>query len=240
MGLIIDIVLPIIMAVIIISAYKAGFVKAGMGLIRSLVSFLAAYAFAPTLGKWISDKFLLKRISSGIAGTVRSLSETPDGTYNLDGMVNKMDSALKSILRNYKVDGKELSDVCEGVVNGTETHVEKVSEFIASGISEKISYCIAFILLFITTFVLLVVLTVVVDKLFALPVLKSVNKVFGLIFGIAQALAFAVICCTVAVALFKFLGSIDSELFGDAAIERSLILRLFTTIFPSGSLFGLV
>ena len=240
MGIIIDIAITIIMAVIIITAYRAGFVKAGMGLVKSLVSFFAAYAFAPTLGKWISDEFLLKRISSGIAGTVRSLSETPDGRYDLDGMADRMDSALKSILSKYSVDGKDLGDVCDGVVNGTESHVEKVADFIASGISDKLSYCIAFIGLFIVTFVLLTVLTVVVDKIFTLPVLKSVNKVFGLLLGIAQALAFAFVFCTVAVCLLKFLGSIDNELFGNAAVERSVILRLYTAIFAGESLFGLI
>ena len=240
MGIIIDIAIPIIMAVIVITAYRAGFVKAGMGFVKSLVSFFSAYAFAPTVGRWISDEFLLKRISSGISGTVRSLSETSDGRYDLDGMVSRMDSALKSILGNYKVDGKKLSDLCEGVKSGTEAHVEKVSDFIASGVSERISYCIAFIGLFILTFVLLTVLTFVVDKIFRLPVLKSINKVFGLLFGIAQALAFAFVFCTAAVSLLLLLGSVDSELFGSAAIERSLLLRLFTKLFPNCNLFGLI
>ena len=239
MGIFIDIALPVVMAFIIFSAYKAGFVKAVMGLIRSLVAFFAAYSFSPTLGEWISEKFLLKKISSGISGTIMSLSETQDGYFNLQGMVNNMDSALKSIIKNYNVDGNKLSKMCEGMTCGTEEHVRKVADFIAEPISQRISYCIAFITLFITVFVLLIVLTIIVDKIFRLPVLKTVNRIFGLLLGIAQALAVAFVFCTAVVSLLFWLGSIDSEMFGLAAIEKSFILRLFIKIFPSGSLFGL-
>lgn len=240
MGIALDITIVAVMAILVFSAYRAGFVKAVMGLVKSVAAFIAAYAFSPTLGDMICERFMLRRISDGIAGTLRSLSETAEGHYNLSKMTESMDSALQSIIKNYNVEQSRLTEVCRDMIEGTDAHVERVADFIAGPVADRISYSIAFGVIFIAAFVLLSILTAVVDGIFHLPVLNSVNKTFGLLLGIAQALVFLFVCCTVGVTLIVSLGSVDNSMFGVSAVENSLILSTFAKIFPTVDLFGLV
>lgn len=240
MGIVLDGVIVLVMAILVITAYKAGFVKAVMGLVKSVAAFIASYAFAPTLGEWISEKFLIDRLSDGIAETIRSLSETAEGKYNLSGMTENMDSALRSIVNNYGVEQGKLVEVCRDIIEGTDAHVDKVADFIAGPIADRIAYSIAFGVIFLAVFIILSILTSVVDGIFRLPVLNSINKTFGLLLGIAQATVFLFVCCTVGVTLIVALGSVDSAMFGMSAVENSFILSTFSKIFPKLDLFGLL
>jgi len=240
MGIVLDIIIVVVMAILVITAYKAGFVKAIMGLVKSVAAFVASYAFAPTLGEWISEKFLIHRLSDGIAETIRSLSETAEGKYDLSAMTENMDSALQSIVTNYGVEKGKLAEVCRDIVEGTDAHVEKVADFIAGPVADRIAYSAAFGVIFIAVFIALSILTSLVDGIFRLPVLNSINKTFGLLLGVAQAAVFLFVCCTVGVTLIVALGSVDSAMFGTSAVENSLILSTFLKLFPNLDLFGLL
>ena len=58
-GIAVDAVILIICVFIIIRGVRAGFIKSVMGLLKGIVSFIAAYAFTPYLGAFIKEKFIL-------------------------------------------------------------------------------------------------------------------------------------------------------------------------------------
>ena len=244
LGIAVDLIIVAVGVITVMLAYRAGLVKSVMGLIRGIASFIAAYAFTPTLGKIIYDGFMLKSISSGLNTTIRSLSENGNGSYDLaemyNTMISKNDGTLADIVENYRVDTAALAKQCEGITEGTGAAVDKVCDFIAAPIADSISNAIAFIGIFIGVFVVLTLLTKLVDMVFRLPVLYDVNKVFGVIFGLIEATVLMVFISNAGAALLIALGSVDSSLFGLHVVENTVIMKNVMRIFPSVDLFGLI
>ena len=244
MGIAVDLIIVAVAFITVMLAYRAGLVKSVMGLVRGIASFIAAYAFTPTLSKIIYDRFMLKSISSGLRAPLRSLSENGDGSYNLAEMYNTMiresDGTLADIVENYKVDVTALERQCEGITDATEKTVDKVCDFIASPIANSISSAISYILIFVGVFVALTILTRIVDLVFRLPVLYDVNKIFGVIFGLVEATVLVLIISNAGAALLIALGSVDGELFGAHVVESTVIMKNVMRIFPSVNLFGLI
>lgn len=244
MGIVVDIIIVAVGVLTVVMAYRAGLVKAVMGMLRGVVSFVAAYAFTPILGEMIYDGFMLKSISSGLETTIASLAENSDGSYDLAKMYETMatenDGTLADIARNYNVDMAALEEKCAGVTAGGKDAVSSVSDFIAGPIADSISSVMAFVLIFIGVFVVLTLLTKVVDGIFRLPVLYDVNKIFGVIFGLLEATLLVVFLCNAGAALLIALGSIDGNLFGADVVESTVIMKNIMKIFPSADLFGLI
>lgn len=235
-SLVLDAVIIIICAFIIIRALKNGLIKSAMGMIKGILSFIAAYAFTPVLGDIIYKNFALEKISEGIRKTIESLSATESGTFNLAKMVEDMPSALKQIIDRYGASQGELEKMCGGITDGGEKVVSDVADYIAQPVADMISSAVAFIIIFIGVFIALTLIAIVLDAVFHLPLLNSANKLLGLVFGVAEALIVAVFLSSVLAALFTALGSVDSSLFGEHVAENSYVVKFFSSV----DLFGLI
>ncbi len=236
MSIAIDIIIAVVCVTAAIKAYKAGLVKSVMRLVKGIASFIAAYAFSPTFGDWICDNIVLGRVSDGIRKTIESLSRTESGSFNLSKMFGEMPDSLLQIIERYKVDKGALGGMCENVTDASAEAVDKLSVYIAEPISHSLSNAAAFVLIFIGAFLALSIATYIVDAVFHLPVLNGVNKFLGLVFGVAEALLFAVLLSSAAAAIVTALGSYDSNLFGEHVVNNSIIMKLFSSV----DLFGLI
>ncbi len=230
MGIVIDIIILVICGFVIFNAWKNGLIKSVMGLVTGIVSFIAAYSFAPVFGDFIYEKYALKMISDGIAKTLESLSRTAAGTFDLSSMVEEMPDSLVQIINRYAVDSGKLSEMCGNITEGTSDTVASVAEYISAPIADTLSAAVAFIVIFIGVFVVLSLLTFIVDLIFHLPVLNGTNKSLGLVFGVIEALIIAFLISNVAAAVITSLGSIDSSVFGSHVVEGSYVMRFFSMI----------
>lgn len=234
-SIIADLLIAAVIVFTVVKASKKGLIKSVTGLIKGAVSFIAAYAFTPLLGGLIYDKFMLARVSGGIEKTLLSLSGDGSGTYDLAGMFETMDSSLKQIIDRYGADTAEVAELCKSSA-ANESAVEKLADFIANPVADMLSSALAFIGIFVVVFLALTLLAIILDAIFHLPVLKGANKFLGFVFGIAEALILAVFIGSVAAALIRGLGSVNSELFGDKVVDKSFLMKFFSTV----DLFGLV
>ncbi|MBQ6261970.1 MAG: CvpA family protein [Clostridia bacterium] len=231
-GIAVDAFILIICAVIVIRSVRIGFIKSVMGLLKGVVSFIAAYAFTPILGGFIKDKFILPSLSGNIADTIRSVVRDADGVSGVSQIISGANDAVSnvgSILERYGVTAKEVSDAASAAPT-KEAAVKTAADTIADPVAGTISNCIAFILIFVVVFLALVILTHVLDSIFHLPVLKTANKVFGLIFGILEALIFAYVLSNVAGFALVALESVDPNVFGQKVIDGSFVMRFFIKI----------
>ncbi len=236
MGYVIDFIIVVVAVTAIMNAWKKGFIMSVSKLVTGIVSFIAAYAFTPAAAEYIYDKFALKTLSGGIAKTIGSLSRTDAGKFDLSAMFSDMPDALKQIIERYSVDQGKLGKMCAGVTAGSEETVNKLSEYIAAPIAETISSAVAFIGLFLIALVVMNLAVFLIDTIFKLPVLNSTNKMLGLLFGVGEALIFAVIISSVSAAVLTALGSVDPVTFGAHVVERSYIMKTLSSI----DLFGLL
>ena len=236
MHFVFDAIITALCIFIIVLSCKKGFIKSLTGLIKGVVSFIAAYAFTPMLASYVDEHFMLKRISSGIEKTISSLSGNGNGTFDLAGMFDKMDSSLKQIIDRYGADEDVISGMCRGNAAADGDTVSKLAKYIASPVSDTLSKALSFIAIFIAVFVALSLIAFLLNAVFKLPVLRSANKFLGLVFGVLEAFVLAVCLSNVLASLSVGLGSINSSLFGREVVENSVVMKFFSTV----DLFGLI
>lgn len=222
-SLLIDGILICICILIIFTSVRRGFVKTILSLAASVASVLLAAVLTPPVSGFFYDKFILASIKSGISDTVLSLSNlgTPEGIAK---MLEDIPEPLKVIFTRYNVSDTTLAQMQESANSGTAT-VDSICEAIASPIAVTISNVIAFVLCFIVILVVLKLVISVVDNFFRLPVLKSANKGAGLVLGIVLAFIAVFVYSEITVQLFDALGSLSPTMFGDNAIEGTIIVK---------------
>ena len=228
MSLAIDAIILIVGVVIILVAAKKGLIRAIMGLVSSAVSLVVAYAYTPVLAEYIGNEFLLDRITGNINETLKGWAlDTSSDLYNLDRLISTPNSDFTGILDRYGVGLDKIADRLRGLVGVTETEVKSVAEEIASPTSNMLASVLAFLAIFAASFILLTLITHILDAIFKLPVLSGINKLLGVLFGVAEAVFVAYILSIALSVLVGALGAISPDLFGEDVVERSIICKFF-------------
>lgn len=223
-----DIILILIAGFTLYSGWAKGFIKSAMGLVKGIAAAVAAYAYTPLLSKFLYDNWILKPLTNGIFETLRSLAlDTTTDLYNLDRLAVDLPQPLVSILERYNISIPDFSSGMAGLSGVTEDIVFDCAASIAEPTASLLSSALAFIVLFIGVFLVLSLVTALLDLIFRLPVLSSANKLFGLLFGAAEALLLVSVMSILLSALVSALGAVDPNLFGESVIEHTVICKFF-------------
>lgn len=236
MSLAIDAIILLGVIIIIWKAAVRGFFRSVMSLAGGIASFCAAYAYSPVLAEYLKEKFILGGITDSIDGTLQSIARdvNTSGGFNLDKLTVKPPVALTDILDRYNIDTNSFVSKFKGLTSCDADVVRGFAEDIATPTANIISSVVAFILLFVGVWLILSLVTWLLDLIFKLPVLKTANKIFGIIFGVVEGALFAVLAAGVLSTLVTALGSIDPNLFGAAAVEQSIICKFINEHNPIG------
>ena len=86
----------------IITGARQGFIRAAIGLVKGIVSLLAAWAYTPVVRETIKDNYIIGQIADGISETLRSLAlNLETQTYDLSKVAADLPEAYTAIL-NFK------------------------------------------------------------------------------------------------------------------------------------------
>ena len=226
MSLAIDAVILFAAILIIWSGACKGFIRSVMGLLSTAASLIAAYAYTPALADYINKNYIIDNITKGISETHKSLAfDVNTGIYNLERLAVDLDSSFTDILERYGIEVETFAGKLVGLTSCSEELIYSYAEEIASPASSTIASAISFIIIFIAVFLVLSLVTALLDLIFKLPVLKTANMFFGFVFGAVQACVFVSALALLISVLVTALGSIDPDLFGAEAIDKSIICK---------------
>lgn len=244
MSLIFDLLIIIVAVLSVILGIKRGFIKSVSLLLSVAVSIVAVFAFAPSAAKLISANFISDELSDSFTNTVGAY--LPDDiltseqakewiTDNIDSNEN-----LKAALSNIGITGDDIIsgiDSADSVIGDTQATVDGAIEnydgegFIgelAAEIAEckanTLSTAIAGIVIFILAMIIMSIVMKLLNKIVKLPILNSINKLLGLVFGIVCAAALTLVLSNLAITFMEPLSAYNNELFNDSVIEGSFIL----------------
>lgn len=237
-----DIILIGIALFTVYHGWSKGFIKSIMGLIKGIAAAVAAYAYTPMLRTFFYEKWILKPLTDGIFETLRSLAQdtATDGLYNLDRLAVDLPAPLVSILERYNVSIPDFSSGIAGLEQVTEDVVYNCAVAIAEPTASLLSSALAFILIFIGVFLVLSIITSLLDLIFRLPVLSTANKLFGCIFGAAEAILIVSVMSILLSSLVTALGSIEPALFGADVIDHSVICKFFVNNNPIKQIYNVL
>ncbi len=228
MALALDALILLVGIIIILTAARKGLIRAIMGLVSSVASFIVAYAYTPLLAEYIREHYVLERITGNISETLKGWAfDTSSDLYNLDRLLGSQNNDFSGVLNRYGVTLEQIADRLRGLVGVSETEVNTVAEEIASPTSTILSTVIAFLLLFVAAFLVLGVVTWILDSIFKLPVLSGINKLLGILFGLFESVFVMCIISVGLSVLVSALGAISPDLFGADVIENSIICKFF-------------
>ncbi len=236
MSLAIDAVILLGAVLIIWNGARRGLIRSVMSLAGGIASFIAAYAYSPILAAYIKEKFLVESLTDNIDSTLRSIAlDTNTDMYNLDRLAVDLPKPFTDILERYGFDSS-FAERLRGLTDCEADVVRGFAEDIATPTADVIASVLAFIGIFVAAFIVLSLLTWFLDLVFKLPVLKSANTFFGFVFGVAEGALFAFASATLLSVLVTALGSVEPSLFGEAAVNETIICKWLLAHNPLGAL----
>lgn len=236
MGIVLDIVLVAIIAVSVIYGAKCGFFKSLMSLLSGVAALFLAYTFTPPLSNYIKDTFVVDNIAKSLSGTFLSVAKAGESSageaiYDLQRLLEN--SQFSEAAQRAGMSAEELLEMNS---ENTAAAVESLAYQIAEPLSKAVSEIVSFIIIFVVAFVLLKLFTVVVGIFFKLPVLRTLDRSLGIIFGAVGALFFVWIFAMSADSLIAALSNVAPSSFGAEMIDNSLLVKFFANVNPIGAL----
>ncbi|MBE6614968.1 MAG: CvpA family protein [Ruminococcaceae bacterium] len=210
----------------VISGIRYGFIRSVIGLVKGVVSLLAAWAYTPVIRDTIKENYIIRQIAEGIAQTLRSLALNLDThTYDLSKVAADLPEAYTAILDRYGIDIPGFTAKIADVTQADEAVIYDYSAQIADPCASFVASVVSFALLFLGVYVALSLAAWLFDLIFQLPVLSGANHFAGLVFGMVEAVFFAYVIAVVGSTLMTAMGPIDSALFGPSVAENTVICK---------------
>ncbi len=227
MNFIFDGILLTVCVLAVILGAKRGFIKSIMGICTLIAALFVAFAFTPTVAKYIETIPAVQEISESITETIQSLTKNDGPTYDLQKLFGDMPDSFKQILERYGADVSKLTDEVPLQPKADINAVDDLASLIAAPVVDAITGVLAFLLLFVVTVIVLKLLTWLLDLIFQLPVLKTANTLLGLVVGILSALMWAWVLSALSVIFIRAMSSISPAYFNESLIENTVILKFF-------------
>ncbi len=121
-----------------------------------------------------------------------------------------------------QIDDKDIEAI------GESTSAEEALVAATGSVTEVVVRIVLFILLFIVILILWSILSHVLNLVSRLPVLKSMNKLGGLLFGLVRGVLFLFLIAWV----LHFFPTVTEQLIPPEALEQTYVLKFFLTVNP--------
>ncbi len=234
MYFILDVIAVIILVFSVISCCARGFFKSFFSMAKVAVSIGVAYIFMPTLAYFFRTSFIEKSVSKTVVDRLDSLTQKTTGGADLEKLFNDMPTEFADILDRYGVSAESLSERFGGFTNAAEESINDLAASITENVVHTISEVLAFAALFIGTFIVLTIVIWIMGFILKLPVLSTIDKGLGFLFGIITGvLAIWVYCNLVSVGV-EALSAVKPGLMSDNVISNTLIVDYISSTFPFG------
>ena len=207
-----DIIIVLIAVLTLYFAAKNGFVKTAISAFSFIIAVGLTAAFASPVADFIKQ--------SPVADTITNATEERitdillEESCEIEQLLKGENSDFNTLLSAARLDKEEISQWYSQNIADSESASSQLAEKIATPIIDTVALVIAIIVIYIASQIALSIVAFVLDKVFRLPVLKSCNKLLGILVGII--LAFFRIC------LFCFVIKIlmeNSDFLGSGFIE---------------------
>ena len=228
MSLFIDIIIILAAIAAVYSGIVKGFVKSVMGFVSLLLAIAAAFVFYPTVGGIFEEKFVSGWVSGIVETSLSDLIGTGGQQLELSKILADRPEALTEVASRFGIDLDELDKYYAGLSSGSDSEaINSLAEHIASPTAHAVSCVLAAIAVFLAALIALKLITFILDMICRLPVLSTLNKLLGLIFGVGSAAVMAWIIANMSVGLIRSLNAVKPDIFNESVINGSVIVKFF-------------
>jgi len=229
MSLFIDILILAIAGFSVYNGVKRGFFKSAMHLLSIVLAIIITAALVNPVSVWIGETMINDKVSASAEEEIRELLPEDGTDSRLTELYNSTPKEILTVADHFFYEREQMKDYIAEEIIGIEdeTAIPKLADEISKPAANVVSKIIAAGVVFVFSLVFLKIATLIVDKFLKLPVLKALNKVLGLVFGIVSGF----ICCwflaNLVIGLVEPLSALNVSFFNDALIDNSVILSFF-------------
>jgi len=209
LALICDAVLAAILVISSIRGFRRGFIRTAFGCLTVVAAILLSYFF----GSYAADFIRTTKVyESAEKGVYNVIAEKFDGMKK-DGLENIEESRKgfedSETAKNLERLGLDVSSLFDRYEMSVEDSADQAVSGFAKDTAKSIAHCLAnaagILAVFLVSLVLLKLLGFLLDKVFRLPLLKSINSFAGFVVGIALGVLCCFVLCTVVEILIPYI-----------------------------------
>ena len=214
MSIALDIICAVIFLWAVIASWRKGFIKSILGLASVIAAFVVSKKYTPDFALWIDKNFM-----NGKVGEL--LDSFASSNKDVSSMIESVTSLFESM--------KQIVPSSEFGMSGTTAaeSIKTAMDSFTAALSYSLSEIAAFILLFIATFIVCKIVIFFIDLIFKLPVLDTINKGFGFLFGIIKGLLFIFVVCLLVSFVMMMTSANANPLITAEIIEDTYVFRHF-------------
>lgn len=221
MQAILDILIVVIFLSLAIMGWRKGLFRTVMSFASYIIAFAAANIFSPTLSAYISESFLAKRIQDSILERFASILASPVESFDINVLLKDQPGEFVRILKDFGFSPEDVSSFVSQKGGEAGSAVNSyVAQNVAAPVVDALSGAIAFAAIFVGALIVLRIVTFIVDKIIKLPVIGTINRVFGLILGIISG---ALLCYVFVVVVVIAMPYIQTSPLGSGADTKQII-----------------
>ena len=232
MAIILDILLIAVLLLFIWWGKRAGFVKTAV----KLVGFVLALLIAASLSGWIADGAYDLFVRDAVHDTLNENMMAVDSVQGIEeGIQNTLDSlpgAVTNLMQNWGMGTPEelAASVSKTLTETTQSAAEVVEQHIIRPVVTTLIRLLCLVILLIVLLIAVNILAAIIDRIFDLPVLRTLNGLGGMILGAAQG-ALAVL---VLVTVLQAVGGVvePGSLFSPQTVEQTFLVKFVAGINP--------
>lgn len=234
MYFIIDVIALIIFLITVISCRHKGFFKSFFGFIKVILALIVSNLFMPTVAYFYRTSFVEKMISNTVAERINSLAQSTAEGFNLEKLFGDMPSEFADIISRYGADGKGLSERFGQMTGAAQESINDLASSITSNVVHGISDALAFATLFIGSLIVLSVVIWIVGFILKLPVLSSIDKGLGLVFGLISGILIVWVYANLATYCVEAISIVKPGLLGNDVIDQTFIVKYISDNYMFG------
>lgn len=227
MSLIIDILIIAAALISVILGISRGFIKSVSHFLSLIIALVMTVSFTQPVAEYISELFINESVSDYAESEVEKVLPQNGGEEHLNTLFSETPEVFSELAERFGVGLDSLIGIFEGGADKDSSLLERLGEAIAKPTVDALSSVVAAILVFVATLIVLGIVFAILNKIFSLPVLKTLNKLLGFVFGVASAVISCFVIANAAYALNGALASFNANVFNPGVIDGSIILKFF-------------
>ena len=228
MSFILDLAIIAIIAITIYFAAKNGFVKTAISAISFILAIVLTAMFANPLANYLKTTSVAETVESAVEDTItEALVNTSLG---VNGLLEGKSEEFNATIGVAGLDLEQLSEWYNNNVADADKGEAALASRIAEPITNIIAKAIAIVILFIGALIVIAIAARILDLVAKLPIIRTANKLLGVLLGAVLALLRVTLFCFVMGLLIEHSSFLNSEFLAGLDAEKTLLFKFFSEL----------
>lgn len=232
MAFILDIVAVVLVLFFIFMGYRAGFIKTAVKLLGFLLALVLAWGLSAPLADGMYDLFVRDSVQTTLNENLMAIDSPADIEDGLRETLDSLPDAVTNLMQNWGLGSTEelAASVTDTLTETSQSAAEVIEGNIIRPLVTVLLRLLCLIILVILLLILVHILAALLDKIFSLPVLRTLNGLGGALLGAVQGVLIVLVLVTV---LQTIGGTVEpGSFFSPQAVEQTYIVKHVAAVNP--------